>query len=362
MSDKIRIGVLNSGGDCPGLNAVIHGVTGAATQLGWEVIGFRDGFEGLLPPGNHLKLDPTKTAGIMKLGGTILGTVNRGHFVSITGRDNAQHVAGEVLSQSRATIERLGVRALIVVGGDGSLTTSLQIQEAGIPVVGVPKTIDNDLSATAMTFGFDSAVTCVVDSLDRLNTTGDSHKRVMVLEVMGRHAGWIALHGGIAGGADVILIPEIPFTHESVAAAVTERERRGYHSALVVVAEGACPVGGHLVGEDIGGAGQIKLKGVSHSVTNEIERRTGKETRSVILGHLQRGGAPTALDRILGIRFGVKAVLLVKEGLFGHMVSYQSYHVGSVPIAEAVAKLRVVDPAGELVNSARAIGIRFGNE
>ncbi len=360
MSDRIRIGILNSGGDCPGLNAVIHGVTGAATQLGWEVIGFRDGFEGLLPPGNHTVLDPVKTQGIMKLGGTILGTVNKGHFVSIIGKDNVQAVPDEIMNQAKATIERLGVRALIVVGGDGSLTTALQIQQAGVPVVGVPKTIDNDLDATAMTFGFDSAVTTVVDALDRLHTTADSHKRVMVLEVMGRHAGWIALHGGIAGGADVILIPEMPFTHEKIAEAVTDRERRGYHSTLVVVAEGACPLGGALVGKDIGTAGQIKLKGISDIVAHEIEARTGKETRSCILGHLQRGGAPTALDRILGLRFGVKAVGLIKEGLFGHMVSYQSYHVGSVPIEKAVEKLRTVDPEGEVVRSARSIGISFG--
>jgi 6-phosphofructokinase 1 len=361
MSDKIRIGILNSGGDCPGLNAVIHGVTGAAHQLGWDVVGFRDGFEGLLPPGNHMMLDPIKTAGIAKMGGTILGTVNKGHFVSIIGKDNVQRVPTEIMDQAKATLERLGVRALIVVGGDGSLTTALQIQKEGIPVVGVPKTIDNDLEATAMTFGFDSAITAVVDALDRLHTTADSHKRVMVLEVMGRHAGWIALHGGIAGGADIILVPEIPFTHERVAEAVLDRERRGYHSTLVVVAEGACAVGGTLTGTDMGQTGQIRLKGVSDAVAYEIEKRTSKETRSCILGHLQRGGSPTALDRILGIRFGVKAVHLIKEGLFGHMVSYQSYHVGSVPIEKAVEKLRNVDPNGELVQSARAIGISFGN-
>ena len=361
MSDGIRIGLLNSGGDCPGLNAVIHGVVGAADQLGWEVVGFRDGFEGLLPPGNYTHLDRDRTAGITKLGGTILGTVNKGHFVTITGRDSVRSVPPEILEKVRATLDRLELYALIVVGGDGSLTTALHLHREGIPVVGVPKTIDNDLDATAMTFGFDSAVTAVVDALDRLNTTGDSHKRVMVLEVMGRHAGWIALHGGIAGGADVILIPEIPFDYESIAEAVINRERHGYHSTLVVVAEGACPVNGKLVGKDIGEAGQMKLKGISDLVALEIEALTGKETRSCILGHLQRGGAPTALDRTLGVRFGVKAVYLIKEGLFGHMVSYQSYHVGSVPIEKAVAKLKTVDPDGEIVRCARAIGISFGN-
>jgi 6-phosphofructokinase 1 len=361
MTDTIRIGLLNSGGDCPGLNAVIHGVVGAAAQLGWEVIGFRDGFEGLLPPGNYTHLDQTRTAGIIQLGGTILGTVNRGHFASLIGKDNVQAVPPEIINKARATLERLDVRTLIVVGGDGSLRTALQLHKEGIPVVGVPKTIDNDLDATAMTFGFDSATTAVVDALDRLNTTGDSHKRVMVLEVMGRHAGWIAVHGGIAGGADVVLIPEIPFTYDKVAEAVIDRERRGYHSTLVVVSEGACPVGGVLIGKEMGQSGQIRLKGISDLVAAEIEARTGKETRSCILGHLQRGGAPTALDRILGVRFGVKAVHLVKDGLFGHMVSYQSYHVGSVPIEQAVAKIRSVDPDSELIRCARAIGISFGN-
>ncbi len=357
----MRIGVLNSGGDCPGLNAVIHGVVGAASRLGWEVVGFRDGFEGLLPPGNCSFLDPSKTQGIVKLGGTILGTVNKGHFVSIIGKDQLARVPQDIIDKAKNTLKLLEVRALIIVGGDGSLTTGLQLQEEGIPCVGVPKTIDNDLEATAMTFGFDSAVSTVVDALDRLNTTADSHKRVMVLEVMGRHAGWIALHGGIAGGADVILIPEIPFSHEKVAEAVLARERSGKHSTLVVVAEGAAAVGGGIVGKDIGAAGQIKLGGIGDIVADEIERRTGKETRACTLGHLQRGGAPTALDRILGVRFGVKAVDLIREGLFGHMVSYQSYHVGSVPIREAVEKLRVVPPEGEVVKAAEAIGISFGN-
>src|SRR5215218_9261538 len=236
-----RIGVLTSGGDCPGLNAVIRGVVRAATNRGWEVLGFLDGFEGLLPPANYEVLDVKRCTGIMHLGGTILGTTNRGHFVAKVGEGARAEVPEEVVAQARTTVDQLGLGALICIGGDGSLTTALQLQNSGIPCIGVPKTIDNDLEATAMTFGFDSAVACVADALDRLHTTASSHKRVMVLEVMGRHAGWIALYGGLAGGADIILIPEIAFSYESVAEAVRRRAAEGCASTMVVVAEGAHP-------------------------------------------------------------------------------------------------------------------------
>ncbi len=356
----MRIGILNSGGDCPGLNAVIHGVVGAATQLGWEVIGFRDGFEGMLPPGDYMMLDKVKTTGIMKLGGTILGTTNKGHFVAKVGKGDVMAVPPDVMEKAKKIIEMLEIRALIVVGGDGSLTTGLQLFEEGIPVIGVPKTIDNDLSATAMTFGFDSAVATVVDALDRLHTTASSHKRVIVLEVMGRNAGWIALYGGIGGGADIILLPEIPFSMEHVADAVKAKEASGQHSVLIVVAEGASPIDGEITtkGES---AGEVRFGGIGDKVAAAVEEMTGKETRACTLGHLQRGGAPTALDRILGTRFGVKAVDLIHEGAFGQMVSYQQYHVGSVPIKEAVNELRLVEADGEVVNAARATGVSFGD-
>ncbi len=358
----MRIGILNSGGDCPGLNAVIHGVVGAASKLGWEVIGFRDGFEGLLPPGDYMILNHTKTAGIMKLGGTILGTTNKGHFVAKIGKGDVLEVPSDIMAMAKKTLEQLEIRALIIVGGDGSLTTGLQLNREGVPVIGVPKTIDNDLAATAMTFGFDSAVSTVVDALDRLHTTAKSHKRVIVLEVMGRNAGWIALWGGIGGGADVILLPEIPFTYEAVAKAVLEKEHEGQHSVLVVVAEGAAPKDGEIMTKTKESAGEDRLGGIGEEVSKRIEQMTGKETRACILGHLQRGGAPTSLDRILGTRFGVKAVDLIREGKFGQMVSYQSYHVGSVPINEAVDKLRLVEPDGEVVAAARAVGTSFGDE
>jgi phosphofructokinase-like protein len=357
----MRIGILNSGGDCPGLNAVIHGVVGAASQLGWEVIGFKDGFEGLLPPGDYKVLRPQDTLGILKLGGTILGTTNKGHFAAKVGKGDIAEVPADIVSKAKRTMDQLEIRALIIVGGDGSLTTGLQLYREGWPVIGVPKTIDNDLRATAMTFGFDSAVSTVVDGLDRLHTTAESHKRIMVLEVMGRHAGWIALWGGIAGGADVILLPEIPFDTEKVAEFIKSRDSQGHHSTLVVVAEGAHLPDGELATIAANAGGEVRLGGIGDIVAHRLEALTGKETRSCTLGHLQRGGAPTALDRILGTRFGVMAVKLAEEGRFGRMVSYQAYHVDSVPIEEAVNQLRLVEPEGEMVKAAKAVGICLGD-
>ncbi|MFD2257972.1 6-phosphofructokinase [Luteolibacter algae] len=357
----MRIGILNSGGDCPGLNAVIHGVVGAAHQLGWEVIGFKDGFEGLLPPGDFRVLKPEDTIGILKLGGTILGSTNKGHFAAKIGAGDVAEVPREIVDKAKRTIDQMEISALVIVGGDGSLTTGLQLFKAGWPIIGVPKTIDNDLSATAMTFGFDSAVTTVVDGLDRLNTTAESHKRVMVLEVMGRHAGWIALWGGMAGGANVILLPEIPFTLEKVAAFIKQRDAQGHHSTLVVVAEGAHMPDGEQVALDSNCSGEIRLGGIGEQVASKLQALTGKETRSTTLGHLQRGGAPTSFDRILGMRFGVMAVKLAEEGSFGRMVSYEAYHVDSVPIEEAVNKLRLVEPDGEVVQAAKAVGICLGD-
>ncbi|CAN5194715.1 ATP-dependent 6-phosphofructokinase [soil metagenome] len=357
---KRRIGVLTSGGDCPGLNAVLRGVALAAEKLNLEVVGFLDGFEGLLPPGNFVMLDRRSTSGIMPRGGTILGTTNRGHFVAKVGAGDRAEVAAEVIAAAKRVLRENRVEALIIVGGDGSMTTALQLQEAGIDCIGVPKTIDNDLEATAMTFGFDSAVASVVDALDRLHTTATSHKRVMVLEVMGRHAGWIALHGGVAGGAHVILIPEIPFSYDRIIEAVHMRDTHGSIYSLVVVAEGARPADGQVVMRSTD-SGEYKLGGIGIRVANEIAERTGKETRCTVLGHLQRGGAPTTLDRILGTRFGVKAVQLMHERKFGSMVSYQNYQVHHVPIGDAVNRLRLVPPDGQMIETARAVDISFGD-
>ncbi len=357
---KKRIGVLTSGGDCPGLNAVLRGVVRAAANLDWEVIGFHDGFEGLLSPARYETLDIRRTAGIMHLGGTILGTTNKGHFIAKVGDGSRMMIPPDVMVQTRETLAELGISALITIGGDGSLSTALQLHEAGIPVIGVPKTIDNDLEATAMTFGFDSAVACVADALDRLHTTATSHKRVMVIEVMGRQAGWIALYGGLAGGADIILLPEIPFDFEAIAQAVRQREADKCLSTLVVVAEGASPRDGSQ-SRRVMTEGEDRLGGIGERVAAEIAQRTGKETRTCVLGHLQRGGAPTTLDRILGTRFGVKAVEMIEDGKFGHMVSYQNYQVLDVPIAEAVHRIKLVPPDSQMVQQCRAVGITFGD-
>lgn len=359
---KKRIGVLTSGGDCPGLNAVIRGIVRAASKLNMEVIGFLDGYEGLLEPVRFQVLDRRSTAGIMHLGGTILGTTNKGHFVAKVGHGNKASLDPLIIEQTKKTMSDLEVECLICIGGDGSLSTANQLFEAGIKTIGVPKTIDNDINATAMTFGFDSAVACVVDALDRLHTTARSHKRVMVLEVMGRYAGWIALHGGLAGGADIILIPEIPFDYELVNKVIRDREAEGAFTSMVVVAEGAKPLNGSYSIKQGGlNAGETALGGAGEQVARSISEGTGKETRSVVLGHLQRGGNPTALDRILGTRFGVAAVDLMEDGKFGCMVSYQNYLTGSVPMVEAISQLKRVTPDSQMVQTCREIGISFGD-
>ena len=359
------IGVLTSGGDCPGLNAVLRGVVCTATNLRWKVFGFLDGYEGLLADDRHRELTLPNTEGIMQRGGTIIGTTNRGHFLSKTGPGRRAEISQGVLDQTKETLAKVGIDALITIGGDGSLATSQQLFEAGIHVIGVPKTIDNDLDATATTFGFDSAVAFVTDALDRLHTTASAHKRVMIVEVMGRHAGWIALYGGLAGSADAILIPEIPFKFDKLAEIVRRRDLEDRTSTIIVVAEGARPHGGR---EQYRATqpGEFRLGGIGETVARELDKRLNKprlakEIRTCVLGHLQRGGDPTTLDRILGTRFGVKAVELIAEGKFGQMVSYQNYQVLSVPIASAVRRLKTVPPDSQMVATCRAIGIEFGD-
>jgi 6-phosphofructokinase 1 len=356
-----RIGVLTSGGDCPGLNAVLRGVYCAAQEVGWEVLGFRDGFEGMLVDGGDtMALNRENTAGIMQVGGTILGTTNKGHFTSKVAAGERSRISDEVIAQASKTCRDLDLSAIIAIGGDGSMSTALQLYRAGFPMIGVPKTIDNDLEATAMTFGFDSAVACVTDALDRLHTTAASHKRAIIVQVMGRHAGWIALWGGLAGAADIILIPEIPFSLEKVAEFVEKREAAGFKSTMIVVAEGARTHHGQQFRKQ-SASGEWRLGGIGEMLAQEVEARSGKETRVCILGHLQRGGDPTTLDRILGIRFGVKAVQLALEERFGTMVSYQNYEVLDVPIADAVHRLKKVPPDCQLVGTVRAMGISFGD-
>lgn len=358
-----KIGVLTSGGDCPGLNAVIRGVVRAAAEREWEVLGFSDGYEGMITPVRYRRLDASGIDDIMAMGGTILGTTNKGRFVAKVGEGKKAVIPRAILSEARESFEGLGLDALVCIGGDGSLSTALQLQQAGIPVVGVPKTIDNDLNATAMTFGFDSAVAVVVDALDRLHTTARSHKRLMVVEVMGRHAGWIALHGGLGGGADAILIPEIPYRMNKLVQFVKNRTLDGFGSTMIVVAEGAKEDGRKLATKEakLRKKGEVRLGGIGERLAVELEAATGQEARSVSLGHLQRGGSPSALDRILATRFGVGAVRLIEQRRFGQMVSYLKYHVGGVPIARAVGTLRTVDPECETVAAARSVGICFGD-
>lgn len=357
------IGILNSGGDCPGLNAVIEGVVSAANQRGWQVIGFHDGFEGLLSseeaPRYEL-LTPAACRGIRAMGGTILGTVNKGNFNVKVGVNKKGEIDPPVLAKTKATVERLGLSALIVVGGDGSQSTSLLLSDIGLPVVGVPKTIDNDLGATDVTFGFNSAVSVVSEALDRLKTTANAHQRMMVVEVMGRHAGWIALMGGIAGSADVILLPEIPFNLDKVVESVQQRKAAGQREILVVVSEGA-KLADELVVLDSATKGEVRLGGIGAVIAHKLETATGIETRSCTLGHIQRGGSPDAYDRILGTRFGTYAVELVAQKKFNYMVALRGTEMVPVLIEEAVKTLHLVDPACQLVTSARDLGICFGD-
>jgi len=357
-----RIGILTGGGDCPGLNTVIRAVVKCATKQGWDTIGFLDGFEGLLEPLRYRALAYKEMDALLFVGGTVLGTSNKGRFAAKTGHGQSNRVPTEILDQAKANFQKLGLRALVVVGGDGSLSSAQQLFEHGVPIVGVPKTIDNDLEATALTFGFDSAVACATDALDRLRTTAQSHERVMVLEVMGRYAGWIAVTAGISGGGDVILIPEIPFRYESVCAKVTDREREGKRFTLVVAAEGAREQGsGYVTAGDAGTNREARLGGIGAVVAAEIQKRTGKETRVCVLGHLQRGGAPTSFDRLLCTRFGARAVQLIAERQYGYMVALHPPDTAAVRISEAVGRLRAVPPNGDMVRTARALGISFGD-
>lgn len=359
MGNK-RIGVLTSGGDCPGLNAVIRGVVTTSEQLGYDCVGFLKGYEGLHDPVRYVTLTEENTVGILNDGGTILGSTNKGRFAATVGVDDRVELDPNLLSGVMTTINQLGIDGLVCVGGDGSLAVAQQFHEYGIPVVGVPKTIDNDLSATAFTFGFDSAIECATNALDRLQTTAASHERIMVLEVMGRHAGWIALHSGIGGGADVILIPEIGWTYENICHKILDRETQGKRHSLVVVAEGAELPDGGLVGQEQAGA-QAKLGGLGAIVAAEIENRLHRETRIAVLGHLQRGGAPTTFDRVLATQYGAHAVRLIMERKFGEMVCYHPPEIESVPIIEAVNQIRQVNPDGSTVQAARGLGVCFGD-
>lgn len=360
---RARLGVLTGGGDCPGLNAVIRAVVKAAHgDFGWEVIGIEDSFEGLLAPDKARPITPADVRGILPRGGTILGTTNRSNpFAYRTLRDG-QVVVEDRSADALRSIAELGLDGLIVIGGDGSLKIGLEFQRLGVPIVGVPKTIDNDLSATDVTFGFDTAVLTATEAIDKLHTTAESHHRIMILELMGRTVGWIATHAGIAGGADVILIPEIPFSIQCVCDKIHDRDAHGAKFSIVVVAEGAAPIGGEVVTQETFGALREKrLGGIGQRVAEALAACTDREVRVTVLGHLQRGGSPTPFDRLLGTRFGAAAVHLFAKGGFGRMVALRGTEIVDVPLEDAVGQIKSVPPDGELVRTARALGISFGD-
>jgi 6-phosphofructokinase 1 len=357
-----RIGILTGGGDCPGLNAVIRGVTKPAEDYGLTVFGILDGFEGLVE-GKAKELTNKDVSGILARGGTILGSSNKGDpFHWPVEKDDTI----EIVDKSQDALNNYnhwGLDALIAIGGDGTMHISKKLMAMGMNIVGVPKTIDNDLEATDLTFGHDSAVFVVSEALDRLHTTAASHHRVLVAEVMGRYAGWIALNGGIAGGADIILIPEIPFSWEKVFAKIRERELKGKRFSLVCVAEGAKPIGGELVtkGTDIKRTDPVQLGGIGKVVAEKIEKEMNRETRVTVLGHLQRGGSPTPFDRILSTKFGAFAIDLVAQKKFGRMAALKGSEIKSVKIEDAISRQKLVKPDDQAVITAKRVGISFGD-
>jgi ATP-dependent phosphofructokinase / diphosphate-dependent phosphofructokinase len=360
---KKRIGILTGGGDCPGLNAVIRGVVkGAVISRGWEVIGIEDGFDGLLNLEKCRPLTLETVRGILPRGGTILGTSNRGNPFSYPVANGEAVEYRDISPRVLANIEALGLDALVVVGGDGSLKIALDLSEQGVPIVGVPKTIDNDLLETDVTFGYNTALETATDAIDKLHSTAESHHRVMILEVMGRYAGWIALESGIAGGADVILIPEIPFAVAKICRSISDRKARGGRFSIIVTAEGAFPQGGRQVVKEAGreGGALERLGGIGDYVAREVGSCLDMDTRVTVLGHLQRGGSPSTFDRCLGSRFGIKALELIAAGEFGSMVCLRGRSIKSVPIVNAVHRLKLVDPDGEMVRAAEELGIMLG--
>ena len=363
MGDTIRrIAVNTGGGDAPGLNAVIRSIVLSAIGRGWEVLGIRKGYEGLFDTSKTVQLDRDSVRGITHLGGTILGTTNRNNPfefpVNLPGRET------ELVDRSDELIEnfkRLQIDALIAIGGDGSMSIAHRLAEKGLPIVGVPKTIDNDLSGTVVTFGFDTAVSVATDAIDRLHSTAEAHERVFVVEVMGRYAGWIALNAGVAATADAVLIPEIPFDIGSVCNKIMDREARGRRFSIVVAAEGARPIDGQMVARDQGAGREVLLGGIAQQVASGISERTGKETRTVVLGHLQRGGRPTTFDRLLALRFGAAAVRMIAKRRFGVMVALDPPKVLAVPLKVATERMKTVPLDSDTILTARDLNVSLGD-
>jgi 6-phosphofructokinase 1 len=362
-----RIAINTGGGDAPGLNAVIHGAVYAARGLGWEIFGIRDGYDGILEPerfpnGGLVELRRSMVREISHLGGTILGTTNRGNpFRRLVAQPDGSMVETDCSDDLIQRLRDHGIEAIIAVGGDGSLSIAHEIQKKGFPVIGVPKTIDNDLESTSMTFGFNTAVSFATECIDRLHSTALSHRRIMVVEVMGRYVGWIALHSGLAGRADAILIPEIPYSIDKVAAHLKSKHADGKPYSIVVVAEGAKPVDGEVIVKSREPGRVERLGGIGERVAAQLQELTGKESRTVVLGHLLRGGSPTAFDRNLGVTFGAGAVDGLSKGLSDVMVALWPPRLEYVPLKEAIAKLKYVPVDSEGVFVGRALNICFGD-
>jgi len=363
MSKEIRrIGVLTGGGDCPGLNAAIRAIVKTAhNDYDLEVIGFSDGYEGLIE-NRYRQIDIDDASGILARGGTILGTSNRAdpfHFPVLQGEE---YIYLDRSSQAVRNFESLGLDALIAIGGDGTMAASARMAKEGLPIVGVPKTIDNDLFGTEVTFGFDSACVTATDAVDKIHTTAQSHHRVMIIEVMGRYAGWLALCAGLAGGGDIVLMPEFPYDIDAICDAVRTRNARGKTFSIVVVGEGSRPVGGEMtVARTIANSPDaIRLGGVSHQVAAQVEGLTNIECRVTILGHLLRGGSPSAFDRLLATRYGVEAVHMVVRGQTGIMVGLQNQQMVAVPLEDVAGRIRTVTPNHPLVKAAQSLGICLG--
>ncbi len=354
-----QIGIITGGGDAPGLNAVIRAaVRTAVKEFGIKCVGIEDSFEGLTGETQTMRLTTRSVSGILPRGGTMLGTRNSGSFCCF--EDGQVVFPEETIKAAIENLKKLEIEALVVIGGDGTLAIAQEFYKRGIPVIGVPKTIDNDLAATELTFGFMTAIDIATEALDRLHTTAASHDRVMILEVMGRHTGWIALHAGLAGSADIILIPEIPFSFESMVRKIFSREKSGSRFTNIVVAEGATEIGNSEIYKSAGDRKTApRLGGVGDYVGQKIEEMTGKEARCVVLGHLQRGGSPNAFDRMLGTSFGACAARALANGETGKMVALKAGEIVNVPLSDAIANIKIVEANGQLVRTARDIGISF---
>jgi phosphofructokinase-like protein len=359
----MRVAISTGGGDAPGLNAVIRAVVLSAYYRGWKCYGIQRGYEGLLSFNGVVPLGPPEVRGITHLGGTILGTTNRGNpFRYVMRRESGEEYELDRSDDLVAAFRASGFDAMISIGGDGSLQISHDLWRKGLPIVGVPKTIDNDVSGTQRTFGFDSAVATATEAIDKLHSTAESHDRVMVVELMGRYAGWITLYSGLSGSADVILLPEIPFDIEKVCEKIRSREAAGRHFSIVVVAEGARPRDGTVELVERRGVGTVdRLGGIASKVARTIEHRTGKETRTLVLGHLQRGGSPTTYDRLLALRFGSAAVRAIADGAFGTMVGLNGPDITRVPLEQVVGRAKNVPLDSDTIRTARDLGISLGD-